>query len=151
MQTTLLLDQPGLVSPCRARRFRFGAEERARISILNARGRSYEGGGDEPDLSLKWIPEGVADYVSEGTSFRLGGQSQLLLNRGQPYRLRMTRESAANKRLESAHDALLMTADPIAVIAQRAGYETRNTFDRAFQRRFRTTSGRVRLHGAAAG
>jgi AraC-like DNA-binding protein len=51
---------------------------------------------------------------------------------------------AAGKRLESARDALLMTDDPIADIAERAGYDSRNAFDRAFVRRFKTTPGKLR-------
>lgn len=289
MSTQLILQQPDLTRPERARAFRFG-EAAERIAILNARGRLFEGGGDEPDLSLKWVPEGAADYASDGSHFHLAGNAQLLLNRGQSYRLRMARESesvvlfysrglanrawssltgrdeafpevpavaglsqaelqadlvalraearsavpdparleelalailsgmaglgrtrrrmrdtvpalrgatrdellkrlvraesylveeqnaatldgaagaaalspfhlirmfravygetplafAAGKRLDSARDALVMTDDAIAAIAERAGYATRNAFDRAFQRRFATTPGALR-------
>jgi AraC-like DNA-binding protein len=52
---------------------------------------------------------------------------------------------AAGKRLDSARDALLMTEDTIAAIAERAGYATRNAFDRAFGRRFGTTPGAMRM------
>jgi AraC family transcriptional regulator len=52
---------------------------------------------------------------------------------------------AAGKRLDSARDALLMTDDPITDIAERAGYESRNAFDRAFVRKFKTTPGKLRL------
>lgn len=290
MQTALLLDQPNLIAPHRSRRKRDGVGNGERITILNARGRTFEGGGDEPDLSLKWIPNGAADYASEHTPFHLEGSAQLLLNRGQPYRLRMTRETesfivffshglansawaaltgtpdafpevpsvaglshaelqadlatlrteareeapdfgrleelslavlsgmamlavnrrrmhdavpalrgttraellrrlaraesylveeqnsatldgaaaaaalsafhlirsfravygetplafAAGKRLDSARLALEMTEDSIAAIAERAGYETRNAFDRAFQKKFKMTPGRAR-------
>jgi AraC family transcriptional regulator len=60
---------------------------------LNARGARYEGGGDEPDLSLKWIPQGEAHYRSNGRSFRLRRDTQLLLNRGQAYTLEMREPS----------------------------------------------------------
>jgi AraC-like DNA-binding protein len=290
MQTTLRLDQPDLIAPERTRRMAFG-DGSERITILNARGRLWDGGGDEPDLSLKWIPDGAAHYTSERAHFDLSGNAQLLLNRGQPYRLHMKEVSesfvvffsreladrawqaltgsgeampeapsvaglsqdelrrdlatlraaarrdavdparleemafavlsgvaalartrrrmrdavpalrgatrgellrrlaraeaylieeqngaslegaadaaalspfhlirmfrgvygatplafAAGKRLDSARDALLMTDDPIAAIAERAGYATRNAFDRAFVRRFKTTPGAMRL------
>ncbi|HEX2590655.1 MAG TPA: hypothetical protein VHL34_04135 [Rhizomicrobium sp.] len=93
MQTALLLNQPDLIAPHQARLFRFGDEGRAQVHILNARGRLFEGGGDEPELSLKWIPNGTAHYASDGVQFPLEGDVQLLLNRGQAYRLRMTRAS----------------------------------------------------------
>jgi AraC-like DNA-binding protein len=290
MQTTLRLDQPDLIAPERTRRMVFG-DGSERITVLNARGRLWEGGGDEPELSLKWIPGGAAHYTSERAHFDLSGDAQLLLNRGQAYRLHMkevsesfvlffsrgladrawqaltgsgdampeapsvagrshdglrrdlaalrsavrcdavdaarveemafavmggmaeltrtrrrmreavpalrgaTREEllrrlaraesylidaqnsaslegvadaaalspfhlirmfhgvygetplafAAGKRLDSARDALLMTDDPIAAIAARAGYATRNAFDRAFVRRFKTTPGAMRM------
>lgn len=289
MQTQLRLDQPDLIAPERTRRLVFG-DGTERIGILNARGRLWDGGGDEPELSLKWIPGGAAHYTSGRAHFDLSGNAQLLLNRGQPYRLHMkevsesfvlffsrgladrawqalsgtdeafpevpsvaglsqdelqhdvatlraavrrdevdaarieetgfailagiatlarerrrmrdtvpalrgaTREEllrrlaraeaylveernsatlegaasaaalspfhlirmfravygetplafAAGKRLESARDALVMTDDPIAAIAERAGYETRNAFDRAFARRFKATPGSLR-------
>jgi AraC-like DNA-binding protein len=44
-------------------------------------------------LSLKWLPEGTADYRSEGRDYRLTGGTQLLLNRGQPYRMQMRGKS----------------------------------------------------------
>jgi AraC family transcriptional regulator len=87
MQTTLLLDQPDLIAPHRTRRMRFG--DGPRLAILNARGARYDGGGDEPDLSLKWIPEGTARYRCGPSTFDLRGEGQLLLNRGQPYELSM--------------------------------------------------------------
>jgi AraC family transcriptional regulator len=93
MTPALLLDQPDLIAPGRARRLRFGAAEAPRIAILNARGARFEGGGDEPELSLKWIPQGRAQYRSEGKSFVLHGDANLLLNRGQPYRLAMREPS----------------------------------------------------------
>ena len=94
MRTTLLLDQPDLIVPSRARRFAFG-NSGPRIAILNARGARFEGGGDEPDLSIKWIPTGAARYRSDGRTFDLRGDTQMLLNRGQAYSLdiRETTES----------------------------------------------------------
>ena len=93
MKASLLLDQPDLIAPERARRFRFDELAGARLAILNARGARYEGGGDEPDLSLKWIPQGEAHYRSNGKSFRLRRDTQLLLNRGQAYSLEMREPS----------------------------------------------------------
>lgn len=93
MQTALLLDQPDLIEPRRARRLRFGTTDGARLAILNARASRFEGGGDEPDLSLKWIPQGEAHYRSMGRSFRLRRDTQLLLNRGQAYTLEMREPS----------------------------------------------------------
>lgn len=89
MRMSILLDQPDLIEPGRTRRFRFGPQRGERISILNARGNRFEGGGDEPDLSLKWVPEGAASYRSGRTRHCVAGSAQLLLNRGQPYRLSM--------------------------------------------------------------
>jgi AraC-like DNA-binding protein len=86
MQTTLLLDQPDLITPSRTRRFAFG-QNGPRVMILNARGARFEGGGDEPDLSIKWIPSGAARYRSEQRTFDLRGDTQMLLNRGQAYAL----------------------------------------------------------------
>jgi AraC-like DNA-binding protein len=91
MQTTLLLDQPDLIAPHRTRRMRFG--DGPRLAILNARGARYDGGGDEPDLSLKWIPQGSARYRSERRAFALKSDVQLLLNRGQSYALDMREPS----------------------------------------------------------
>jgi AraC family transcriptional regulator len=82
------LDQPDLIDASRARRLQFG-DVGPRVSILNARGARYAGGADEPDLSLKWIPHGVARYRTEGRRFTLRSDVQLLLNRGQPYTLDM--------------------------------------------------------------
>ncbi|MEI9994111.1 MAG: helix-turn-helix transcriptional regulator [Rhizomicrobium sp.] len=87
----MLLDQPDLITPARSRRLVFGAGPR--VAILNARGARFEGGGDEPELSLKWIPQGLARYRSEGHRFALKGNAQLLLNRGQAYRLDMREPS----------------------------------------------------------
>jgi AraC-like DNA-binding protein len=88
---TLVLDQPDLIAPSNARRM--GFDDAPAISILNARGARFDGGGDEPELSLKWIPRGRALYRSEGRSFALTGGVQLLLNRGQSYRIAMREES----------------------------------------------------------
>jgi AraC family transcriptional regulator len=85
----LRLDQPDLIDASRARRLRFGDAHGPRIAILNARGARYDGGADEPDLSLKWIPQGAAHYRTEGKSFTLRADVQLLLNRGQTYTLDM--------------------------------------------------------------
>jgi AraC-like DNA-binding protein len=87
--TSLVLDQPDLAAPARSRRLAFGGADDERIWILNGHGgRSFEGGGDEPELSLKWVPTGIAEYQSAGAHFRVTDRAQLLLNRGQPYRLR---------------------------------------------------------------
>lgn len=91
MTASLVLDQPDLIVPARTRRLAFG--EGARVAILNARGARYEGGGDEPELSLKWIAEGRARYRSAGKTFALAGDTQLLLNRGQGYDLAMREPS----------------------------------------------------------
>jgi len=47
----VVIDQPDLLAPARSRRLAFGTGER--ISILNGRGRAYEGGVESSDLSLK--------------------------------------------------------------------------------------------------
>src|SRR5215472_4159798 len=88
MRAALVLDQPDLLAPTRSRRLAFGDVGGAPIAILNGRGRAYEGGTASSDLSLKWMTEGSADYESSGRSFRLTGDYQLLLNPGEPYRLR---------------------------------------------------------------
>ena len=93
MSTSLVLDQPDLLAPARSRRLAFGDTRRARIAILNGRGRAYEGGAESSDLSLKWMTNGSADYGSGGRTFRLTGDSQLLLNPGEPYRLRFRETS----------------------------------------------------------
>jgi AraC family transcriptional regulator len=93
VSAALVLDQPNLLAPARSRRFGFGDPCGARIAILNGRGRSYEGGTESSDLSLKWMTEGSAEYESAGRTFRLTGHSQLLLNPGEPYRLRFRETS----------------------------------------------------------
>jgi len=93
MAASLVLDQPDLLSPARARRMKFGRAGDPRIGILNGRGRAYEGGASSTDLSLKWMANGSADYESAGRHFRLTGTSQLLLNPGEPYRLRFRETS----------------------------------------------------------
>lgn len=91
--TPLILDQPDLLAPGRSRRIAFGRIGGSRIGILNGRGRVYEGGMESSDLSLKWMSAGSADYESAGRTFRLSGDSQLLLNPGEPYRLRFRETS----------------------------------------------------------
>jgi AraC-like DNA-binding protein len=93
MAASLVLDQPDLLSPNRSRRAQFGRAGTERIGILNGRGRAYEGGAASTDLSLKWMANGSADYESAGRHFRLAGASQLLLNPGEPYRLRFRETS----------------------------------------------------------
>jgi len=91
MDFALRLDQPDIGKPGASRRLTFGAG--LPFAILNGLAANFEGGADEPELSLKWLAEGSADYRSEGRSYRLAGATQLLLNRGQPYRMRMRGES----------------------------------------------------------
>ena len=105
MDFALRLDQPDLGQPAASRRMAFGLLQAPAISILNGVGTDFEGGADEPALSLKWMPRGVADYHSEGRSYRLDGSSQLLLNRGQPYRMRVRGESFVLFFPEEAADA----------------------------------------------
>lgn len=105
MDFALRLDQPDLGQPAASRRMAFGPLQAPAISILNGVGTDFEGGADEPALSLKWMPRGAADYRSEGRSYRLDGSSQLLLNRGQPYRMRMRGESFVLFFPEEAADA----------------------------------------------
>lgn len=93
MEFALRLDQPDLANPGASRRRVFGPASAPAFAILNGRGRDFEGGADEPELSLKWLAQGRADYRTEGRSYRLADDTQLLLNRGQPYRMRMTGES----------------------------------------------------------
>lgn len=119
MSIMLLLDQPDLIAPSRARRLQFGEGQGADIAILNAKGARYEGGGDEPELSLKWIPQGRAHYRSEGKSFALAGNTQLLLNRGQPYCLAMR---------EPSESFVVFFARPLADAAWRAHTGTGETF-----------------------
>jgi AraC-like DNA-binding protein len=89
MEFAIRLDQPDLARPGGSRRIVFGSDDAPMFAILNGRAASFEGGADAPDLSLKWMATGAADYVSGGRSHRLGGPTLLLLNRGQPYRMRM--------------------------------------------------------------
>jgi AraC family transcriptional regulator len=93
MAASLLLDQPDLLAPQRSRRMQYGGAGGERISILNGRGRAFEGGQSAAGLSLKWMTAGSADYESSGRRFRLEGASQLLLNPGEPYRLRFRETS----------------------------------------------------------
>jgi len=93
VSTSLALDQPDLLAPAQSRRLAFGDVGQARIAILNGRGRAYEGGTESLDLSFKWMTSGSADYCSGGRTFRLTGNSQLLLNPGEPYRLRFRETS----------------------------------------------------------
>jgi AraC-like DNA-binding protein len=89
MDLALRLDQPDLAAPGRSRRLGFGPTAAPVLGILNGRATTFEGGGDAPDLSLKWLAEGAAEYQTEGRSYRLAGPVQLALNRGQPYRMAM--------------------------------------------------------------
>lgn len=89
----LRLDQPDLIDASRARHMCFGDTHGPRVAILNARGARYDGGADEPELSLKWIPQGAAHYRTDGKRFTLRADVQLLLNRGQTYTLEMRRPS----------------------------------------------------------
>lgn len=93
MATQLLLDQPDLLQPQCSRRLQFGDDHGQRIGILNGRGRAYEGGMSSTDLSLKWMTAGSADYETGMNCFRLSGARQLLLNPGEPYRLRFREQS----------------------------------------------------------
>ena len=89
----LVLDQPDLATPARSRRLVFSDSRASTIAILNGKGRTFEGGAESSDLSLKWMSAGSADYESGGKKFRLAGDSQLLLNPGEPYRLRFRETS----------------------------------------------------------
>jgi AraC-like DNA-binding protein len=89
MDLALRLDQPDLAAPGRSRRLGFGPIAAPVLGILNGRAAAFEGGGDEPELSLKWLAQGAAEYRTEGRSYRLAGPAQLALNRGQPYRMAM--------------------------------------------------------------
>jgi hypothetical protein len=89
MDFAFSLDQPDMASPLRSRRLRYGPLEAPAFGLLNGRAKAFEGGADEPELSLKWIVVGAADYRTEGRDYRLSGGMQLLLNRGQPYRVAM--------------------------------------------------------------
>jgi AraC-like DNA-binding protein len=89
MDFAIHLDQPDLARRASSRRFVFGAPAAPAVVILNGAGSGFEGGADCPDLSLKWVPEGLAEYSTEGRAYRMAGASQLLLNRGQSYRMYM--------------------------------------------------------------
>src|ERR1043166_4395709 len=93
VHVTLVLDQPHVAAPEKSRRVEFAARGGERVVIINGRAKSFEGGGDEPELSLKWAPAGAVDYCLGETQMRVRGRAQLLLNRGQPYRLRLSQES----------------------------------------------------------
>jgi AraC family transcriptional regulator len=93
MEVAVRLEQPDLVRPDASRSLRWTAPDAPEIAILNGNGTAFEGGSDAPDLSLKWVPRGAAEYRSEGRSHRLAAGRQLMLNRGQPYRLRMLKPS----------------------------------------------------------
>ena len=123
----ITLDQPDLIASHKSRRMRFGASDAPRIAILNARGARFEGGGDEPDLSLKWIPNGAARYRTEGRSFALRADTQLLLNRGQPYALDMREPSESfvvffdRKLADAAWASHTSTADAFPEVPSVAG------------------------------
>jgi AraC family transcriptional regulator len=51
---------------------------------------------------------------------------------------------ASRVRLEAARDSLMLADESIEEISRRAGYESRNAFDRAFRKAFGTTPGSVR-------
>jgi AraC-like DNA-binding protein len=129
MAASLLLDQPDLIAPARSRRLAFG--DGPRIAILNARGARFDGGGDEPDLSLKWIPQGAAQYRSGGRAFALAGDAQLLLNRGQPYTLSMREPSEsfvvffARELADAAWGAYAGTAEAFPEVPSVAGLSQR--------------------------
>jgi AraC-like DNA-binding protein len=93
MEFAVRLDQPDVRQPARSRRISFGAEDAPAFAILNGRATAFEGGADEADLSLKWLADGAAQYRTEGRAYRVTGDEQLMLNRGQPYRMRMQGES----------------------------------------------------------
>lgn len=93
MNFAIRLDQPDVEKPGASRRLLFGPGTAPVFAILNGRGAHFEGGADEPELSLKWLAQGSADYRSEEHYYRLAGNTQLLLNRGQSYRMRMRGES----------------------------------------------------------
>jgi AraC-like DNA-binding protein len=87
MEMGIRIDQPDLGTPSVSRRLQFGSPDAPSLVILNGTASSFEGGADAPELSLKWLPFGTADYLTEGRSYRLSGATQMLLNRGQPYRM----------------------------------------------------------------
>jgi AraC-like DNA-binding protein len=93
MDFAILLDQPDLARPGASRRLRIGRPQAPAVAILNGRGGRFEGGADSPDLSLKWVPQGSVDYRTGDRPYRVSGAIQLLLNRGQAYRMNMKAES----------------------------------------------------------
>lgn len=93
MEFAVRLDQPDVRQPGRSRRIGFGSADLPAFAILNGRASAFEGGAEEADLSLKWLAEGAAEYRTEGRAYRITGDGQLMLNRGQPYRMRMQGES----------------------------------------------------------
>jgi len=93
MDFAIRLDQPDLARPSASRCLSFGPSVAPTFVILNGAGSDFEGGADCPDLSLKWLPKGSAEYRTEGRPFRLQGATQLLLNGGQSYRMHMRRPS----------------------------------------------------------
>jgi AraC family transcriptional regulator len=129
MTAALLLDQPDLIVPSRSHRQAFGAGPR--ITILNARGARFDGGGDEPDLSLKWIPQGAARYRAGDKAFALAGDAQLLLNRGQSYTMSMREPSESfvmffpRALADAAWSAHVGTAEPFPEVPSVAGLSQR--------------------------
>jgi AraC-like DNA-binding protein len=93
MDLGIRIDQPDLGRPGASRRLHFGPHEAPVVVVLNGVGNNFEGGSDAPELSLKWLPRGTADYRTEGRAYRLSEKNQLLLNRGQSYRLNMRGEA----------------------------------------------------------
>jgi AraC-like DNA-binding protein len=93
MEFAVRLDQPNVRQPGKSRRIGFGSADLPAFAILNGRASAFEGGADEADLSLKWLADGAAEYRTEGRAYRVAGDAQLMLNRGQPYRMRMQGES----------------------------------------------------------
>ena len=93
MEFAVRLDQPNVSQPGKSRRMGFGSQALPAFAILNGRASVFEGGADEAELSLKWVAEGAAEYRTEGRAYRVAGVEQLMLNRGQPYRMRMQGES----------------------------------------------------------
>jgi AraC family transcriptional regulator len=87
MEFGIQIDQPDLGRPSASRRLAFGAPGAPTVVILNGTATGFEGGADAPELSLKWLPVGTADYFTEGRSYRLAGTTQMLINRGQSYRM----------------------------------------------------------------
>jgi len=126
MELGIRIEQPDLGRPGASRRLRFDSPGAPCVVILNGTGSGFEGGADSPDLSLKWLPAGSADYRTEGRSYRLSGATQLLLNRGQPYRLNMRVPSESfvlffpNSEVNAAWRALTGTEEPLPEIPTAA-------------------------------